>query len=275
MTPDFSAITGSPRYQADLQAKRVPRWLYWLPPLWPLLLLWFIVRIPLLAAQQRERQTALATFATQNRFFYQGIAAQVGEVQGLAKAQSLHLPYEVITIGRIMDRMVGTLRGMTFEYVSATVKLALLGKDRPGSGLPVAVTFFRMQLPVRVPRLYIESRTGYHRGEKLPSAGFNKPYSYVLEGNFRNYYNVIGEKDERLDIYQVLTPEVMQALVDHAFYDIWLHDQELLLVAYGAGRQQYFQRTPTACSTALLLTREIDRLSRAFRHTEFPQSQSN
>ncbi len=266
---DFSRLTQSPRFRADLPAHRLPTWLHFFPPFWIVAIVWFVARIPVLMVHQKQRQSALAAFARDNHFGYVGVGPGSGSASSLTSGATLQLPYEVVTISRVLDRLTGKLRDLPFEYVCATVKLKLASANQNGTGLPVGMSVFRLTLPEEVPRLYIEAKHGYHQGQKLPASRFARPMYYHLEGDFPSHYDVIGEKDEQLDIYMLLTPDVMSALVDNAFYDIWLHDKELLLIAYGTGRQQYFTQTPTAFQIASLLTNEIDRIARSLRHKEF------
>ncbi len=264
---DFSAITESQRYKTDVGHQKMPRWLYFFPPAWIVMALWFVVRIPFYAKAQYERIEVLAAFAKANHFRYETVAPTTNAT--LQPGAALHLPYEVITIDRVVDRMQGTLRGMPFEYIAASVKITSpLPDANKGYGMPVAVTFFRLGVPSRMPRLYVQPKQGFHRGVKLPVTDFQKPWEYTLEGNFPAHYRVIGERDERLDIYTVLSPEVMLQLVEHAFYDIWMHDTEMLLVGYGAGRADYFTQLPVAFATVDMLASEIDRIARALRQAE-------
>jgi hypothetical protein len=264
--PDYSAITLSPQYKADKSKKRLPLWLQLFPPMWPLMVVWFVVRIPALAARQKKRIAALAAFAKANNFTYQNVAATAGTTATLMPA-SFDLPYESVVVDRTLDRITGELHGMSFSYTCASVKLVSpLTSKKQQHNVPVAATFFRMRVPATLPRLYIQPKFGYHRGVKLPATAFAHPHNYVLEGNFIDFYTIMGERDERLDIYMVLSPEVMEALVEHSFYDIWMHDNEITLVGYGAGREQYFAQAPIAFTVAAMLAADVDRIARALRH---------
>ncbi len=264
---DYSIITNSARYQADKNKKKLPVWLQLLPPVWVLAIVWFFVRIPLLLARQKERSTLLGDFAAAHSMTYRSIATDVGKQQSLGFASLLSMPYESVKIDRVADRIMGNIGNMPFEYTAASVKLVNpLNNKKDARGIPITTTFFRLRVPVDLPNVYLQPKFGFHRGVHVPPSGFEHPHKYVLEGNFVNFYDVIGERDERLDIYQVLSPEVMEALVEHSFYDIWLHGREIVLVGYGAGREQYFTQLPIAFTVATMLTRDVDRIARALRH---------
>lgn len=233
------------------------------------MLVWFLVRIPALIVRQQQRSQALAAFAAANDFSYQGAKVSLQGRPAIATGSILNLPYESITVDRVLDRLSGTLRGLPFEYTSTTVKLVNpLNNKKWQRSMPVAVIFFRLGVPADMPRLYLEPKDGYHKGIKLPATLFKDPWRYVLEGNFRDHYTIIGERQQRVDVLTVLSPEVMEALISHAFYDIWMHDNEIVLIGYGAGREQYFKHLVAAFTVSNMLTAQVDRISRALHRAK-------
>jgi hypothetical protein len=268
-TLDFTPITDSEPYRAS-QVKRKWRWLAWMPFIWPILLCYAIIRLPVFLARQKRRVMALHQFAVLNGFHYEGVAP--GDMHSqLPINPPLTLPYDVAYIKRTFDRLTGQYRGQPMVYAFALMAFGTGRSDgtrRDIRTIPVGLSVLRVQLPTDVPNLLIESRKGEYRGVRLAATVFNEPREYVLEGGFDEYYKVIGESGEQIDIFTVLTPEVMLQLTRHHNYDIWMHDRQLLLISCNSSRSTYFSSLQTMFTTLQMLGNEVDRLSRSFRKSK-------
>lgn len=131
------------------------------------------------------------------------------------------------------------------------------------SSLPSrSMNILRLQLPVTMPRLLANSKRNDLLGLDPTANNFVAKENYVLEGDFPTYYTVRGEQNEQIDIYSILSPEVMQALKENAHYDLWVHDAELALIDLGTDIE-YFAGLPLVFANAQLLLKEIDRLAHA------------
>jgi hypothetical protein len=66
-------------------------------------------------------------------------------------------------------------------------------------------------------------------------------------------------------MYRVLTPEVMQALIQNNLYDVWINGHQLVLLTY-AHEIRYFAGLPTVFKTVSVLMKEIDQIARSMRN---------
>lgn len=154
----------------------------------------------------------------------------------------------------------GILDGHDFSYSLASI---VIKKGRDFSQWPT--TIFAIELPVAMPRMFIDSRVNNLPGLDAKAVNFVQAEDHQLEGDFPKYYSVRIEKNEHIDMYRVLTPEVMDSLKNSNHYDVWLNSNQLVLLTFG-DHARYFSGLPEAFTTARLLMREIDAIARATRH---------
>jgi hypothetical protein len=276
-TLDFTTITTASPYEADRKlfdtpGKKKLKWfllLILLPPAWPFLIVWLILKLPEASRKQAARVTALQAFAGANNFTYEGTKPIWRTDAGVPLTNKPTLPYRGSELTTLSDKLAGNLDGWQFEYLAGIMRIP---PARPGetrmqpNDLDRFLTIFWLHTPVAVPSLFVNSKFNNMIENKLPLAEINEPYVYRLEGDFSQYYTVTGETANQIDIYTLLTPEVMQALIAHNRYDIWFHGNDVLLITYGGSRDDYFGGLPAAFETAQTLVAEVDRFARAALH---------
>jgi hypothetical protein len=204
----------------------------------------------------------LQNFATKNNFTYEA----TNTVQ--AVETELALPYDGIAYPP-RHKMSGNLNGLHFEYLDVVMQMKNYNGVTTGSTQPTrGANIFRVTLPVRMPGLFADSKFNNIKGFNIKVNSFPNMQKYVLEGNFSETYTVLAEKNTQIDVLSIFSPDVMDALMHNFHYDLWIHDQELMLIVHPATEIEYFAAIPLVFKNVEVLLKEIDKIARALRQTD-------
>jgi hypothetical protein len=268
---DFTPITNSRRYEIDRKKLEVSGkkrgfiiWLY-------IFLIFTVIAIPFLIfrlvvylrqsnKEVGERRAALKEFAIKNGFTFENTEAWK-PITDDKVATDLDLPYKADRVLHF-DKLKGTLLGYDFAYSLSSVQK----KDHKNSNSYTQwpTTLFVVDLPVQLPRVFIDSKFNNLPGLDASAVNFEQAEDHALEGDFPDYYNIRIEKDQHIDMYTILTPEVMDTLKHNYKYDVWMNGHQLVLLTFG-DYPRYFAGTSEAFKNAETLMREIDKIARAVR----------
>lgn len=269
MNLDFSPITSAPMYQSDKKSLDDPGkkmgktiWMYILLAMTGVGLLYlaflFVSNFSRWQREAAERRAAMKAFAERNGFSYQGVkmgfAAPGDEIN-----EQLDLPYKPDNVMHF-DVVRGTLHGYGFSYSISNV----MRKKKDGQFAAWPTTILVIDLPVTLPKVFIDSKFNNMPGLGAPVLDFEQAEDHYLEGDFPNYYTVRIEKSQHIDMYAILTPEVMETLKHNNRYDVWLNGRQLVLLAFGDYRR-YVAGAPEVFQSASMLMQEIDKIARALR----------
>lgn len=180
--------------------------------IWPILVL-----IIVLVAWINRRRTnkALLEFAVQNNLNYVAKApapAYAGAIFGIGHSQKLLNAFGIpgespIELGN-------------YRYVTGSGK----------SSQTHNYGYMRLKLPRRLPHMMLDAQSNnIFKFSNLPQT-FTKDQRLSLEGDFNNYFTLYAPQKYERDALYVFTPDVMQALVDHASdYDVEIIDDNLFI----------------------------------------------
>lgn len=274
---DFSAITSSPGYEQELKSLRMEGkkksavvivglvLLFIFPLTMPFMIVWAITKIPASIRRQKQNNAALAAFAQANGFSYQPFKNVYwgSEPEPELKAS---LPYQNVKLVR-NEGCSGTIDGWQFDYYNCFIQYL---PPSPGgmpmqksannyrAGVPIIV--FRLTLPIDMPSLLANSKFNDMPGFQLRPDNFIKQEQYRLEGDFPKYYTVHAERTDRISAIAVLSPEVMQSLKEHNYFDVWMRGRELVLITSGV---HFLPTIPDAFQTIQVLMKEVDLIARS------------
>lgn len=270
MPPNFSNISDSEQYQLDKQwlkisGKKRARQIWFvligifIPPLWPILIIMWI-RYERKAKPARLKRTELMTaFAIENGFSY----TPLRYFKPLAKSAERQIDLPFVTTGTTcLEEMKGAVSDLGFTYMHSIINVAGAGNNGKDSQFPTII--FLIDLPVALPRLFINSKENNLLGLDPNAMNFNAREGHELEGDFPTYYSVTAEQNEQIDMYRVLTPEVMQVLIENNQYDVWINGRQLMLMTF-ADEVRYFAYLPSAFKAAAVLMKEVDQIARSMR----------
>jgi len=268
MNLDFSPITNSSIYQQDkkkLETTGKKRGLQIslillaiiIPILWPVLIYVYIKWHSKWKQEYPKRSEALSEFASANGFTFK--ENMKDPLEGHKPEESYDLPFSVVDIIN-NNELKGNLLGYPFSYTMSTV---FHFKTKQGSK-QYPYNLFTIDLPVDLPKVFINSKLNDQKFFDVQAINFKQAEDHKLEGDFPSYYNVRIEKDEQIDMYTILTPEVMDTLKRNNQFDVWLSGNQLTLITFG-DLDRYFAATPMVFENAFALMREIDRIARAIR----------
>lgn len=274
---DFSAITGSSSYAEELKSLHMAGkkksavliiglvLLFIFPLTMPFMFVWAITKIPASIRRQKVNNAAMAAFAQANGFSYQPFKNVYwgSEPETELKAS---LPYQNTKLVR-NEGFSGVLDGWQFDYYNCFIQYL---PSRPGgvllqestnnyrAGVPLIV--FRLMLPIDMPSLLANSKFNNMPGFQLRPDNFIKQEQYRLEGDFPDYYTVHAERTDRISAIAVLSPEVMQTLKEHNYFDVWMRGRELVLITSGV---HFLPTIPDAFQTIQVLMKEVDLIARS------------
>lgn len=269
MDIDFSPILSSPTYEKDKEKlttsgkkRALQIWLVilgiFIPIFWPVLiflLVRYIINTKSIAA---ARAKSLTDFAKRNNFTFKDVTAKFAPIPN-ENIRKVDLPFK--NLDHIIDAhaLSGEVLGHPFTYTMSSIFLRLNGDS---SQFPYNI--FTITLPISLPRVYINSKSNNLKGLDPSALNFDAVEDHELEGDFPLYYDVHIEKNEQIDMYTILTPEVMDTLKRNHYFDVWLSGKELTLITF-ADQARYFAAVPLVFESAISLMHEIDRLSRSIR----------
>lgn len=269
MNIDLSPILQSPLYESEkktveLAGKQKAKIIYlllFLPIFWIPLIIYALTKIPAGMRQHKQRQAAVKAFADANNFTYESLK------QGLVTTQlatpNIELPYSAV-VQNATAVMTGQFIGMPFLYTNVSIAQNYEGASSGNPQATRSLNILKVELPVIMPRLFADSKFNNIAGFELAATNFIDLEEHSLEGDFPQYYSVKAEKNDRIDVFSVLSPDVMQALKDNSHYDVWIHGNELQLLAIGT-EIEYFAAIPLVFKNAELLLKEIDLIARSLR----------
>lgn len=264
MQIDFTPITSSKRYELDKKlldlsggqhARNI--WLYILLTLSiigiPYVIYRLLQSVSLGITESKERNILLNKFADKNGFIFGSNEGKFLTPEDLDN--SLDLPFKTDHVTPI-NSLTGKMLGCNFSYSLSAV---IINKSNFPS------TIFAIDLPINLPRLFVNSKFNNLPGLDAEALGFTDSVNHVLEGDFPDYYTVRAEQNQHIDMYEVLTPEVMDLLVKNNHYDIWINGRQLMLITSSMQQAMYFAGIPQAFENAHLLMTEIDKIAREIR----------
>lgn len=216
----------------------------------PFMLIWLIVKVVTSRKQVQADREAMKRFAERNSFSYKPAPTVLwGHEDPIVQ---MELPYKD-TEATLFEGFAGKIRGWPFEYGNYIVRLTGGSEGR-------TLNILRLQLPITMPRLLANSKHNNLLDFGFHPNNFSLQEQHRLEGDFPKYYTVHAEKSDRIPAIAVLSPEVMWALKEHAYFDVWVQGQELMLITSGVN---FFPTIPDAFKTVEILIREIDLIARS------------
>ena len=294
---DYTPITNSSQYSTDLgrvnmdARKRVGEiyrniLMLVVPPLWPVGIYLYIKNNRKRQQSIDERDRLTADFAAANGFTFAGRSELLLELLGVDKSSELNTA-QASLVGRLDASRVRNSAELPYIFsrqdTSSSRDDAVVGRELSGTisglafsyqfaGLPgydnLAYILLTVDLPVTLPRMFINAKRNNLSGIDAKPNNFKRIEGRTLEGDFSQYYDVNIEKNEQIDMYTVLTPEVMDELKHNDMYDVWLNGTQLMLITFG-DEARYFAGIPSAFKHAEMLLHEVDRIARAVRkHTQ-------
>ena len=265
MNIDFSAILNSSQYQNDKQKlattgkkRSMQIWIIIvcliIPLLWPVLIVLAAKWIAKGSAESKNRVSSMEAFAQANGFEF---VNEIGKIKVIDRTEKTYnLPFDIERISNAYA-LRGSLGGYGFEYTMSSV---FVKTSRGASQFPY--NLFTINLPVNLPKTFINSKANNLKGLDANAVNFVAAEDHQLEGDFHMYYDVRIEKNEHIDMYTVLTPEVMDTLKRNNNFDVWLSGNQLTLITF-ADQARYFAGMPAVFENATTLMREIDKIARA------------
>jgi len=266
MQIDFSPITDTKRYLLDKEKLKTTGkqraqiiWFYIFLFItviaWPYLIYKAVRYIKKSKVESAERIACLAEYARLNGFTLSNSVAWKPIPDDMI-SHDLDLPFKTEKVVHL-NMLCGKLLGYDFTYSLASIYVS--EEDGKSSQWPSIV--FTIDLPVTLPRMFINSKSNNLPGLDASAVNFEQRQDHVLEGDFPNYYDVRIEKDQHIDMYTTLTPEVMDTLKNNNQYDVFLNGKQLIFITFG-DQARYFAGIPTVFKNAETLMQEIDKIAR-------------
>jgi hypothetical protein len=255
----YDSITNSPSYAGDHQAAfvsgKVKSRVIWgifavfaaltflpllLAPIVIGVFIFILAKMPSSIKQSKARHRILQTFCSQNNFAYLTSTPE-GNHFGIFKG-----------ITRFDSCIEGNLGDFPFSY-------SLIQTDR-GTKNGVSFAALEVRLPISLPRLFINLKKNNIAGYEISlHQGLTKQTRY-FEGDFYKYYDVEAEEGKETEILEIISPEVMAALIDKNLFDIYLEGNRLTIYQPHATEIEYFAFVPILLPTAEMLLQEINRI---------------
>lgn len=209
-------------------------------------------------------QQSLTAFAQANSFTYHEVPYMQVVGNNLPDLE-LTLPFKA-KLETNSGYMQGSFHNMPFEYISGGIELIDYKGFSAQSGPREtrSLTALYITLPVNMPRLYIDTKRNNVSGFEAGAGSIDDLQKYDLEGDFPQHYQVFAEKDDQINVLSVLTPEVMQKLLEYKYYDVWIDGNKLVVFAM-ASAWEYLAGIPELFPTTEMLLREIDKIARVTR----------
>jgi hypothetical protein len=269
MQIDFSPITSTKRYELDKEklkttGKQRARLIYFYIILlftivaWPYLFYKVVKYFKNSKSESAERVPYIAEFARINGFTLTNAEPWKPIPENLI-SRDLDLPFNTEKVVHF-NLLRGKILGYDFTYSLSSISV-YQGKE--SSQWPSIL--FVVDLPVKLPRMFINSKSNNLPGLDASASNFEESQDHKLEGDFPKYYDVRIEKDQHIDMYVTLTPEVMDTLKSNNHYDVFLNGKQLIFITFG-DQARFFAGTPIVFNNVEIIMKEIDKLARAIRH---------
>ncbi len=270
MNLDFSPITSSPEYLklkkfVDQTGKSKAKFIWLLmiiPIFWIPLLIYVLLQLPKAPKDHKAIQAVLSKFARQNSFTYHEIPWKQEEGKNLPDV-NYTLPFKAKQRFN-GGHMEGTYHGLTFDYINGGIELIDYSgfSAQPGNQETRQLTALLLTLPISLPKLFIDTKRNNVFGFEVKANNIEGLQEYKLEGDFPEFYRVFAQKDDQINVLSILTPEVMQKLLEHKHYDVWIDGNKLVVFSGGF---DYLAGIPIIFPTAEMLLNEIDKIARELR----------
>jgi hypothetical protein len=269
MQLDFSPIIDTKRYAVDKEKLKTTGkqraqkiWLYIFLGItviaWPYLIYKAVRYTKKAKVESAERTASIAEFARLNGFTVANSEAWKPIPDDLI-SHDLDLPFKTEEVVHF-NMLRGKLLGYDFSYSLASIFV----RQKGGRSSQWPSILFTIDLPVILPRMFINSKSNNLPGLDADAVNFELSQDHVLEGDFPSYYDVRIQKDQHIDMYTTLTPEVMDALKHNDQYDVFLNGKQLMFITFG-DQTRYFAGIPTVFKNAISLMHEIDKIARSIR----------
>lgn len=242
-----------------------------IPLFWPYFIAKAIRDTPMNTNHEDTREKGLRDFAEVNNFQLHGhfgphsidFSEHTDEKPSLPMIIKGYFPHISMT-GRI-DMYPFEYGQYELQIYRNSIDLALFGEDGitedlGGKPRRTAVSFLRLDLPVKLPRLFVDSKSNnLFEASQLPH-NIGNLTKIEPEGDAYKYVDIYTEKDSEIDVLEVLSPEVLSFLVSNNEFDIWMHDNSLYIFRQGS-LINYFASIPEIFPIAESLVNEIDRIA--------------
>lgn len=274
MDIDFSPITQAATYESDSRklsrtgkSTAAKTWLViamiFIPP-FQLVLIYKLVRFFL--RQQKEgplRRAAIEAFCARNGFTYTNLSGKWLQGEAFEKSKRpANFPFKAEYFLPNQE-ISGTILGLPFWYGmgAAFVKEAQYPKN-----------VFSVDLKLVLPKLYANAKSNNLAGLDASPTNFLRAAPHVLEGDFPSFYEVIIEENSQIDMYRILTPEVMDVLKRNNHYDIWINEGQLVMLTFADAEARFFAGIPEVMENATTLLKEIDQIARSLPGQTAPEA---
>lgn len=279
---DFSPIINNQLYESDKNSASKPptqhlkKLLFFLPLIFtgigiPIFVVIMIVVIRKSHVEVNERRKAISEFAQRNGFSYDKLKFGITKQSDKILSEGLDLPYSDVVRVEHFDVMKGTLLNCNFSY-SVSIIFSKSKQNKSTREVQRPVVLFIIDLPVDLPRMFLDAKFNNLLGLEPNADNFISSETHQLEGDFPSHYSVKIEKNEHIDMYMTLTPEVMDTLKRNNKYDVWCNGKQLVLLTFG-DYSRYFAGAPEVFKNAEVLMKEIDKVARYMRQTSYLSSQ--
>ena len=160
--------------------------------------------------------------------FYMGIAFHLLDDAGSELGNSVYLNSgERKTLS---DIVTGKIHGFETYIYNCTIANELpLYDDNGPVELSARITVFEVLLEKQNPSMILLSKM-FNAQKQYLRKRFNLYRTTVLEGNFSNYYELFTKESELGDALTILTPDIMEQLIQASgIYDIEVNGDRLLV----------------------------------------------
>jgi len=209
-------------------------------------------------------QTALSEFAKQNSFVYEKTPfMRVGGENIPDTALTLPFKFRLMTN---KGNMKGEFQNLPFEYTCGSIELVdyrgLSAKSSKRESRSLSA--FYITLPISLPKLYVDAKYNNIVGFEAGTGAIEEVQKYSLESIFPKFYRVYAQKDDQINVLSILTPEVMDKLLDNKHLDVWIDGNKLVVFALN-GPFEYFAGIPVVFPMVQMLLNEIDAIAKISR----------
>jgi hypothetical protein len=268
MSINYQPIISTEIYQKDKQRLYKTggnqSWQIWflilmifIPLLWPLLA-YKIYRFFVDHKQNGPlRQEAMKDFATTNGFTFESLKSGFVSNDDYEKMSlKPNLPFVAESLFNTR-KISGSLNGCNFNYVFSSANI-----KKGNNTSQFLHNIMIVDLPIDVPKVYINAKNNNLAGLDASPTNFEKIEGHSLEGDFHLYFDVKIEKNDHINMYRTLTPEVMDLLKSNSRYDIWINARQLVILTFADSEGRYFAAIPEVFQIASKLLEEIDVIAR-------------
>jgi hypothetical protein len=212
----------------------------------------------------QQGEAPFREFSRVNSFIIPAYVAQA-DAQPAYRRIYHRLPYRNTTEhNNYMNKeMHGQLYGNPFTYSFRPI--LTLWKDRKGHFHALSesnAVILQVEVSQELPSLYIRSKkrstfsSQYWIDSSLPER------TYLIGAPFSNEFIMYSENNPGVAIIEMLSPEVLQAILDAYHCDIWFHKNVISCIIPITQYQDYIIAIPHLFPLAEVLLKEIDQLQR-------------